>query len=335
MIKSILYKSIFIQFLIIINNVCVSQNIDFVINNEQISFISFVESYPDNQNKNKKKLVNKISNVIVGEKINDLNKPISIYAENINEYYINSQGNQSVIFVKNKVGEMPRILKKEQNSFFELVGISKFVNNSFLVTDSYSNKLFIVSKDKKNIKLLNDSLALNHPTGIAFSPTSEEIYVVQTGSHKITVLDKSGKIIREIGSRGIDEGKFNYPTFICIDNLGIIYVVDSMNFRIQIFNSKGEFINAFGEEGDASGYFARPKGIAVDSFGNIYVADALFNTIQIFDKKGNFLFNFGEKGNADGQFFMPAGIFIDKENYLYVADSYNSRVQIFKINKAK
>ena len=67
--------------------------------------------------------------------------------------------------------------------------------------------------------------------------------------------------------------EFNFPTFIWIDNKGIVYLVDTMNYRIQILDKTGNFIFSFGSIGDATGYFARPKGIATDSHGNIYVAD--------------------------------------------------------------
>lgn len=336
--KTIVAKLIFLIYITTAStNICFAQTdeLNYIVNNKDIASISFISEYPSTDSEKTKSLSTRFINFVFGKKNSAISKPINVFAWKLNDYFVNDQGKYIIYSIKNNVGEIPRFLKQKNKTFPSLVGICGFIDDKILVTDSYLNKIYVLSTEKNTIEVLNNSLILNQPTGIVYSPYTEEIYVVETKAHRISVLNKEGKLIRQIGNRGTGKGEFNFPTFICIDNLGIIYVVDSMNFRVQIFDKKGELINVFGEIGDATGYFSRPKGIAVDSFGNIYIADALFNTIQIFDKNGNFLFSFGDKGNKKGQFFMPTGIYIDKDNYIYIADSYNSRVQIFKINKTK
>jgi len=302
---------------------------DTTIVSNEITHVRWVSQFPPSKNKNKPpRITKRIANIIFGKNPIVISKPLNVLAKNPETFWILDQGNGKIIQIHQNSAEIPRFLNKELKGYTSLVGICSMINNKILFTDSHLHNIYLIDLIKKKILPLNDSLSLKQPTGIAYSKVNDEIWVVETGAHRISVLNRKGEIKKRIGNRGNGHGEFNFPTFIWIDKLGNVYVVDSMNFRIQIFNKKGEFISAFGEIGDATGYFARPKGIATDSFGNIYIADALFHVVQIFDKSGNFLYKFGEQGRGKGQFWMPTGIFIDDKNYIYVADSYNSRIQI-------
>ncbi|MFC2086437.1 6-bladed beta-propeller [Bacteroidota bacterium] len=297
-------------------------------------YIKWIGQYPLlDQNKKGKKFSEKFSEIVFGKKQPELIKPVSVFALNPDSLWIIDQGNGIILEIKDKKGEVPRVFHENPGYFLSLLGVCSIADNRILFTDSHLNNIFLLSGNSKEIKVLNDSLVLQQPTGIAYSKKNDEIWVVETAAHRISVLDSEGKPKRKIGNRGVGPGEFNFPTFIWIDNQGTIYIVDSMNFRIQIFDSRGNFQSSFGESGDASGYFARPKGIATDSNGNIYIADGLYHTVQIFNKKGEILYNFGAQGRDKGEFWMPTGLFIDHENYIYVADSYNSRVQIFQLVK--
>jgi len=249
---------------------------------------------------------------------------------NPDTFWVLDQGICNLFEVENEVGEMPHIRKNEFKNLNSLVGICAFKDEKLLFTDSFLNKLFVFTPDKKELIVLNDSLILDQPTGVAYSPLFNEIWVVETKAHRISVLNEKGELIKRIGQRGTSVGEFNYPTSIWIDKSGKVFLVDAMNFRIQIFSPEGEYLSSFGKTGDATGYFARSKGIATDSSGNIYVVDALFNAVQIFDQSGNFLYTFGVRGREKSEFWMPSGIFIDTNDFIYVADCYNARVQVFQ-----
>jgi DNA-binding beta-propeller fold protein YncE len=299
------------------------------------SFIEWVSQYPAQPGEAaEKKFKEKFVDFVTGK--NDrmaLNKPVAVLAMNPDTFWILDQGIGQLFKIQNGVGEITHFKKNEIRNFPSLVGIISMPGDSLLFTDSYMNKIFVSSPGKKETKSLNDSLVLEQPTGIAYSPVTGEIWVVETKAHRVTILDKQGQIIKQIGGRGNSPGKFNFPTSIWIDNAGRAYVIDALNFRIQVFSDQGDLISVFGEIGDATGYFARPRGIATDSHGNIYVSDALFNAVQIFDISGNFLYTFGRQGREKGEFWMPSGIFIDPDDNIYVADSYNSRVQVFHLTK--
>ncbi|MCF6346721.1 MAG: 6-bladed beta-propeller [Flavobacteriaceae bacterium] len=262
-------------------------------------------------------------------------KPIDIIAINPDSFYILDQGVGTIFTINESKKKIPKVLKKNKVSFNSLVNFCSFTNDEILFTDSRLNKIFKLNESQKKLEVLNENIKLQQPTGIAYSIISKEVWVVDTGAHRISVLNEQGELIKTIGKRGVASGEFNFPTSIWIDKIGNVYVIDAMNFRIQVFNKTGEVISIFGEAGNATGYFARPKGIATDSFGNIYITDALYHTVQVFDISGNFLYQFGEQGRGKEQFWMPSGIYIDEKNYIYIADSYNSRIQIFQLINEK
>lgn len=276
---------------------------------------------------------NRFSALIFGSELQNKLRPISVLATSPDSILMLDQANGVLIETFGDVGEITHFKENKNLKFPSLVNCCYAENKEVLFTDSKLNRVFKYNPVNDEVAYLNDSLLFNSPTGIAYSVVNEEIWIVETGAHRILVLDKNGNFIKYIGTRGTAAGEFNFPTFIWIDELGIVYVVDTMNFRIQLFDKTGQFLSFFGKPGDTPGSFARPKGIATDNLGHIYVADALFNNIQVFDRQGNLLTMFGKMGNADEEFWLPVGIFIDRQNYIYVADSYNSRVQVFKLNK--
>lgn len=208
------------------------------------------------------------------------------------------------------------------------IGVAADGDDNIYVTDSALQKVFVF--DKKG-EFLFPIEAGEKPTGIALNRQAKRIYVVDTGTHSVSIYDLKGKVIKNFGVLGGGKGgEFNYPVDISIDKNGDVYVVDAMNYKVQIFDKDGKFLSMFGHQGDGTGDFGRPKGVGVDRDGNIYVADALFDTVQIFDRGGVFLLNFGAIGNDRGAFWMPTGLYVDAGNKVYVADSYNKRVQIFE-----
>lgn len=301
--------------------------------------IRWVSQYPagkekkttDKKERKRGRKKNWFTDLIFGKSPDNLVKPMSLVAMNPDTYWVADQGNGSLFQVFNQEGKIIQFENKGFESIPSMVGSCFTPDRKILFTDSKLNQVFQFVPDNNELQILNDSLKLEQPTGIAFSAVNRQIWVVETSAHRIAILNDQGELIKHIGGRGNAQGKFNFPTYLWIDQTGQVYVVDAMNFRVQIFDKDGKFLSAFGELGDSSGFFSRPKGIATDSFGHIYVSDALFHVVQIFDRSGQLLYTFGSQGQEKEQFWMPTGIFIDDDDYIYIADSYNSRVQVFQL----
>lgn len=173
---------------------------------------------------------------------------------------------------------------------------------------------------------------LRRPCGLAV--TADGITVADVDAHQVVFLDRRGAEVARLGSRGRDDGRFNFPTYVAYDSAGRLYVSDSLNFRVQVFAQDHAFLRSIGSKGDMPGYFSQPKGIALDPEDHLYVLDANFEAVQVFNTQGQLLMTFGSEGKNPGEFWLPAGLFADASARLWVADTYNRRVQVFEYTGA-
>jgi len=297
----------------------------------EVNKVQWVDQIPPINKDVKKKRKGWLKRLIFGKKdIPGLQKPVHAIPLNEQETLVIDQGNGTLFFAEEEKLDIPKIVRKQNGKFSSMVSACLLPNGDLLFTDSRLSGIFKLTADRKTLKPFNQSELLQ-PTGIAYCEKTNQIWVVETGSHRISILDTNGNRVKTFGERGAEANEFNYPTYIWVDHNGTAYVVDALNYRIQLFDKEGNFISMFGQNGNGTGYFASPKGIATDSHGHIYIVDALFHGVQVFDQKGNYLYQFGKQGRQTSEFWMPSGIYIDKNNLIYVADSYNSRVQIFQL----
>src|SRR5205807_1540120 len=89
---------------------------------------------------------------------------------------------------------------------------------------------------------------LNSPTGVAIDP-SGNVYVADTGNHRIQKFDASGAFLTGWGTLGAGDGEFERPAGVAADGSGNVYVVEFDNPRIQKFDASGTFLTAWGSEG--------------------------------------------------------------------------------------
>ncbi len=294
--------------------------------------VRWIMEWPAPGEKPKLNFRDRFNAVMFGKKSPVLSRPVAVSATSPDDFWCLDQAAGKLFNVEKKVGEIPHFLQKTSAVFPSLVGVCKSGDGVLLFTDSQEGGIYRMDPRRKTVSPWVAGQRFSQPVGIAQSPVDGLTWVVETGRHRICLLDRDGRLADSIGQRGTGPGEFNYPTSLWIDRQGRAYVVDALNFRIQVFDHAGRLISVFGKQGDCSGTFARPKGIAVDSHGNIFIVDALFHAVQVFSLKGEFLFTVGKQGHATGEFWMPSGIFIDDLDNIYVADSYNSRIQVFRLS---
>ena len=264
------------------------------------------------------------------KKIGVLVAPYAVAVDHENKLFVTDTGG-AVVHVfdmsTRKYQQFAEMTGKER--LLKPVGLA-IANERIYVVDSALRKVCVFDK-KGKFQFSFGRERLERPSGIAYRPSDQTVYVADTGRHAIDVFTNGGKFIREIGSRGLSPGTFNFPTHLWLDGNGRLYVSDTLNYRIQVLTADNMFLTTFGQQGDRPGNFAHPCGIATDSHGNIYVTDRQFENVQVFDPQGHILMAFGEEGTQPGQFWLPAGIVIDGRNRIYVADSFNKRIQVFEL----
>ena len=121
------------------------------------------------------------------------------------------------------------------------------------------------------------------PSGVTVDAEGN-IWVVDTGCHRIQKFDEDWDFILEVGTEGWGQEKFYLPENIIAESAGTILVVDTSNHNIKRYDDDGEFLLGFGFPGNFDGFMKFPTGIALDKEGKIYVADRDNQRIQIFNE---------------------------------------------------
>ncbi len=166
----------------------------------------------------------------------------------------------------------------------------------------------------------------NSPFGIAVD-VSGNVYVADTGNHRIQKFSSTGAFISALGPYG---DYVRNPTGVAVDASGNVYVINGYYHWIEKFTSTGAFITLWDNFGLVSKLaIGGPFGIAVDALGNVYVADGSNHRIQKFTSAGDFVTAWGSEGTGNGQFSYPNGVAVDASGNVYVGDRENHRIEKF------
>jgi sugar lactone lactonase YvrE len=203
---------------------------------------------------------------------------------------------------------------------------------------------------------------LDYPVGIAVDDAGGRVFVSDWGNNRVLVLEKTGKLLREIrnlkspAGLALDregrklfvvEQKGNRVTVFDLETLspqgnlktktplseprgiwvaqdGTVYVADTGRSRIVVFGVQGEELFAFGREGMGDSEFYQPRGVAQDPQERIWVVDTLHHCVKVFDGKGNYLFRFGEGLNQP----RYVGFFGD---LAFLSDYRNHRILVYDL----
>lgn len=261
----------------------------------------------------------------------DVVRPMAVAVDSKDRVVIADSARGRVHIFDRQTGEYSHIRSTEEEKLSLPIGLAVGADDRIFVADGDRAKIYVFKPDGTFDTDLGSAKWLKRPAGIAIDRARQRLYVADPGAHDVKVVDiANGALVKTIGERGTESGKFNYPAFVAVDRQGRLLVTDALNGRIQIFDAEGRFVAALGKKGDGTGDLSAPKGAAADSEGHIYVADADFDNFQIFDEKGQLLLIVGATGQSPGKFWLPTGLFMDERDRLYVADSYNKRVQIFQ-----
>jgi tripartite motif-containing protein 71 len=174
---------------------------------------------------------------------------------------------------------------------------------------------------------------LQFPEGIAVDADGE-VFIADTGNHRILVWTAAGKPLRSIGSFGSlanwrNPPQFNHPTGMLLLPMKRMYVADSLNHRIVVVDEQGQVANHWGEQGRGDGQFDRPRELALDRFNNVWVLDSGNSRVQVFGGPGSFKGTWGSFGKEAGRLKYPLGFALNMIDQCIVADTENYRYQVF------
>ena len=81
-------------------------------------------------------------------------------------------------------------------------------------------------------------------------------------------FDKSGKFVKQWGTRGTAPGEFDQPHSLAFDSKGRLFVADRSNNRLQIFDQDGKLLDSGWQQ------FSRVSGLWIDRDDTVYAADS-------------------------------------------------------------
>ncbi len=153
---------------------------------------------------------------------------------------------------------------------------------------------------------------LTQPHDVAIDESSGDIYVADTGNHRVITFDSTGHFLAawgwgvsdgsaasevctsdcQAGIAGSGPGQFSTPAFIAVDNsngpsAGDVYVADTTNNTVQKFDSAGDLVTSWETDGIRT-YTERVEGVAVESNGKLVVRTGGGDGIAV-DSFGNVL----------------------------------------------
>ena len=110
----------------------------------------------------------------------------------------------------------------------------------------------------------------NQPSAVVVSPEGD-IFVADghgpDSNARIVRFDAQGNYVHEWGGHGTDDGQFDTPHDLALDERGRLFVADRGNNRIQIFEQDGTWLESWTQ-------FGRPSGLDIDDRDRLYVADS-------------------------------------------------------------
>ena len=144
-------------------------------------------------------------------------------------------GSKGTIMIYNRELEyVRRIVHEDMGQFLKLSSDS---HSNLYITDNSKSMIRVFSNDGVLLRSLgcddNGMNRLNYPHGVCVS--GQYVYVSNYGGHNVLVFTTAGHYVTSFGQKGREEGEFDCPRGICIDQHAIVYVCDFCNSRVQCF----------------------------------------------------------------------------------------------------
>lgn len=200
-------------------------------------------------------------------------------------------------------------------------GVACDANDNVYVTD-HDGTLLKFDKDGKLLKTVGSKTGqFSHPGMIRI--IGDKVYVCDRDNYKVQILDLDLQFVGSFGSKGSENGKFNFPQDIIADRNGNLFVTDYWNHRVQVFDSDGHFLRAFAEKGPSE-KLNQPIGLCFDSNQFLFVTEFMGKSVSVFKPTGEFMTSLTLAT-------IPAGVVIDEDGFVYVCDysSGNNRILVF------
>jgi peptidylamidoglycolate lyase len=136
------------------------------------------------------------------------------------------------------------------------------------------------------------------------------------------------------GTKGKEDGEFNIPHSLSLDDNGNVYVADRENNRIQIFDSNGVFLKQLQNNEKV----AQLPAITIDYKQNLLAVDYDFTSLGVngstifqYDTNDKIVYQFGGIETSKRSKSWYHDISVDRDGNIYVGDIYANKVRKFRL----
>jgi len=227
------------------------------------------------------------------------------------------------------------------NQFIMPHGLTVDKQNNIWVTDVGLHQVLKFSHDGNLLRKWGiaqvpgtDSLHFNLPTDVAVTDDGSFYVSDGYGNSRVVKFSAEGNYLFEWGQKGNQQGEFDNPHAISLDNKGNVYVADRNNNRIQLFSGDGKFIRILNNNEKV----AQIPSLTVDYSQHLFAVDYDFkdsivngSTIFSYDSSGTVFLKFSESGTNKRSVAWFHDIAVDKDGSIYVGDIRNLRLLKFRM----
>jgi fibronectin type 3 domain-containing protein len=182
------------------------------------------------------------------------------------------------------------------------------------------------------------------PVDVEYSITEDRLYVSDSGTGLITVIEADGQLVNQLGGNGDEPWAFDRLLGIALDPAGYVYGVDGYRGEIVVFSAHGTFERRIRLEDEVREYFGPDLNkrypwfrfgivdVLVAGDGSLFIVDNPNGWIYVLDKNDKLINIISEKGYEPGKMQYPTFAAFDGGGRIVVSDTLNSRIQFFEMD---
>lgn len=139
----------------------------------------------------------------------------------------------------------------------------------------------------------------------------------------VLILDKNGRLLRQIRLVPADPQTLSFPNGIAVDDKGRFLVADSGNHRLLLFAPDGKLLRVI-----QHGILTHPRGCAFWGEKYVIVADPFAGGVLVLDYKGRLIKNLRAESEPGLAGIVPNGLTVS-EDRIFATDRAHNVVIVF------